>query len=389
MIVAAGRGAHVGKGEVDSIRRSATLCVPARSFGVGALLQRDGDLPEKPSLLRVIALYGLPEIILSKFETSRLWGSKKGLAAVSAWVPGKVPQMNRFESLLHHSAVLLADGAMGTMLFESGLDSGDSPQAWNITHPERVRAVHHAYLEAGSQILLSNTFGSNRFRLGRHSLQSQVSELNRTGAALLRAEVDHAGGLALVAGDMGPTGELLAPLGSLKYADAVDAFAEQAGALLAGGVDLIWVETMSALQEIQAAIEGVRRVSTDIPIVVTMTFEKHGRTMMGVTPEQAAKALSEWGVRALGGNCGTGPEELLAVIGILHGLVPEIPVVFKPNAGVPELVDGKTRYNATEGSMARAALAAVAAGARILGACCGSTPNHVRAMRDELPKNAA
>ncbi len=297
--------------------------------------------------------------------------------------------MNKLKSLLDNTAVLLVDGAMGTMLFEAGLDSGDSPQAWNIAHPERVKAVHRAYLDAGSQVVLSNTFGSNRFRLGRHGMQTQVFELNRAGAALLRAEVDNAGGGALAAGDIGPSGELLAPLGALKYAEAVDAFAEQAGALLAGGVDLIWIETMSALQEIQAAIEGVRRISADVPIVVTMTFEKHGRTMMGVTPAQAAKSLSDCGVSALGGNCGTGPEELLTVIRTLRGLVPAVPLVFKPNAGVPELVDGKTRYNATAASMAQSALTAVSAGARIIGACCGSTPAHIRAMRDELAKNAS
>ncbi len=292
--------------------------------------------------------------------------------------------MNKLESLLNDSAVLLADGAMGTMLFEAGLDSGDSPQAWNITHAERVKAVHRAYLDSGSQIVLSNTFGSNRFRLGRHGLQTQVFELNLAGAALLRAEVNNAGARTLAAGDIGPTGELLAPLGSLKYGDAVDAFAEQASALLAGGVDLIWIETMSALQETQAAIEGVRRISADIPVVVTMTFEKHGRTMMGVAPAQAAKSLSDWGVSALGGNCGIGPEELLHVVQTLHELAPAVPLVFKPNAGVPELVDGKTRYNATPASMAQSALKAVSAGARIIGACCGSTPAHIRAIRDEL-----
>ncbi|MGA2260610.1 MAG: homocysteine S-methyltransferase family protein [Acidobacteriota bacterium] len=292
--------------------------------------------------------------------------------------------MNKFLSLLEHSSVILADGAMGTMLFEAGLESGDSPQAWNITHPERVRAVHRAYLDAGSQVALTNTFGSNPFRLARHNLQTKTSELNRAGAALLRDEVDEAGGRALVAGDIGPTGELLAPLGKLKFHEAVEAFAEQAGALLDGGVDLIWIETMSALQEIQAAMEGIRKVSPDVPIVATMTFEKHGRTMMGVSPEQAVRALTDWGVSALGGNCGTGPEELLHVIRTMHGIAAAMPLVFKPNAGVPELIDGKTTYNATAESMAKSALAAVPAGARIIGACCGSTPAHIRAMSEEL-----
>jgi 5-methyltetrahydrofolate--homocysteine methyltransferase len=292
--------------------------------------------------------------------------------------------MNKLLSLLNESPVILADGAMGTMLFDAGLDSGDSPQGWNLIYPERVRAIHRAYLEAGSQILLSNTFGGNRFRLSRHNLQSKVSELNHAGAALLRAEIVEQGGSAIAAGDIGPSGELLAPLGTLNYADAVNAFSEQSEALISGGVDLIWIETMSALQEIQAAIEAVRKVSAVIPILVTITFEKHGRTMMGVSPVQAVKALTEWGVCAFGGNCGTGPDELLNVIRTMHGLDPAMPLIFKPNAGVPELVDGQTRYNATEVSMAQSALAAVSAGARIIGACCGSTPGHIRAIRDGL-----
>jgi 5-methyltetrahydrofolate--homocysteine methyltransferase len=296
--------------------------------------------------------------------------------------------MNKFQTLLANSRALLADGAMGTMLFEAGLESGESPQAWNVSHPEHVRAVHRAYLDAGSQIVLSNTFGGNRYRLARHNLQAQLAELNRAGAALLRAEVDEAGGSALAAGDMGPTGELLAPLGKLAYADAVDAYAEQAAALLAGGVDLIWVETMSALEEVHAAIEGVRRVSADVPVIMTMTFEKHGRTMMGVTPQQAMKSATEWGASAMGGNCGTGPEELLAMIRTLHGLAPDMTLVFKPNAGVPELIDGKTTYNATAASMAPCAIAAIREGARIIGACCGSTPGHIRAMREAISDSA-
>jgi 5-methyltetrahydrofolate--homocysteine methyltransferase len=292
--------------------------------------------------------------------------------------------MNNLQSLLERHPVLLADGAMGTMLFEAGLDSGDAPQSWNITHPERVRAVHRAYLDAGSQLVLTNTFGSNRFRMVRHNLESQVFEMNRAGAALLRTEVDAAKSLALVAGDIGPTGELLAPLGKLQYADAVAAYAEQARGLIEGGADVVWIETMSALQEIQAAIEGVLSVSADFPIVATMTFEKHGRTMMGVSPEQAVKSLKAWGAAAIGGNCGTGPEELLAVIRTMHHLAPEIPLVFKPNAGVPELAEGKTTYNATAQSMAQSALTAVAAGARIVGGCCGSTPAHIAAMRAEV-----
>jgi 5-methyltetrahydrofolate--homocysteine methyltransferase len=292
--------------------------------------------------------------------------------------------MNKLQTLLSASRPILADGAMGTQLFEAGLQSGDAPQAWNITHPDRVQAVHRAYLEAGSQVVLSNTFGGNRFRLARHDLQARVTEMNRAGAALLRMEVEKAGGTALAAGDMGPTGELFAPLGKLKHEEAVEAFAEQAGALIAGGVDVIWLETMSALQEIQAAVEGVRSISPDIPVIATMTFEKHGRTMMGVSPEQAVKSLTAWGVHALGGNCGTGPEELLSIILTMRSLAPTVPLVFKPNAGVPELFEGKTVYSASAASMAQSACAAAKAGASVIGACCGSTPAHLSAMRDAL-----
>jgi methionine synthase I (cobalamin-dependent) len=291
---------------------------------------------------------------------------------------------NGLQSLLEKYPVILADGAMGTMLFEAGLNSGDSPQGWNVSHPERVQAVHRAYLDAGAQIVLSNTFSGNHFRLTRHNLQSRVAELNYAGAALLRAEIDNSGEEALAAGDIGPTGELLAPLGTLTYAEAVEAFREQAAALAAGGVDLIWIETMSALEEAVAAVEAVRMVSAEIPIVVTMTFEKHGRTMMGVSPAQAIKALTERDISAAGGNCGTGPAELLTVLRTMHELAPRLPLVFKPNAGVPELVEGKTRYNATAAIMAKSALEAVPAGARIVGACCGSTPEHIEAMRHEL-----
>jgi methionine synthase I (cobalamin-dependent) len=292
--------------------------------------------------------------------------------------------MNKLQSLLEGSPVLLADGAMGTMLFEAGLQSGEAPQVWNITHPDRIQAIHRAYLDAGSQLVLSNTFGSNRFRLARHNLQSQVVELNQAGAALLRAEVDRAGGKVLVAGDIGPSGELFAPLGKLKFVEAVEAFAEQAGAILAGGADVIWLETMSALEEIQAAMEGVRKVSQDVPIIATMTFEKHGRTMMGVSAEQAVKALEGWGASAIGGNCGTGPDELLNIIRGMKSTGSIVPLVFKPNAGVPELAGDKTTYSATANVMARCALAAAAAGASIIGACCGSTPDHLRAMRDAV-----
>ena len=231
---------------------------------------------------------------------------------------------------------------------------------------------------------MTNTFGGNRLRLRLHGLDARVSELNRTAAILLRAEVDAAGGRALVAGDIGPTGEIMAPLGTLDAAEAEDVFAEQAAALIAGGVDLIWIETMSHLSEIEAAIKGVRRASAGIPIVATMTFDTRGFTMMGVSPEAAVTALAAAGADAIGGNCGNGPDELLPVIEKMHAIAPDVVLVAKSNAGMPELVDLRAVYRAEPPLMAEAALGFEAAGARIVGACCGSTPAHLAAMAEAL-----
>ncbi len=285
-----------------------------------------------------------------------------------------------WNNLLAQPGPIMADGAMGTMLFESGLQFGDPPEVWNVTHPDVIRGIQRAYLEAGSQILLTNTFGGSRFRLGMHNLQARVPELNRTAAILLRAEVDAAGGQALVAGDIGPSGEIFAPLGTLEFDDAVDGFAEQAGALIAGGVDLIWIETMSALEEVEAAVKGVRRISADMPIITTMTFDTHGRTMMGITPEAAVKAMLGLGAAAVGGNCGNGPDELLTVIQKMHAVAPEAVLVSKSNAGIPELIQRKTVYRASPDDMAGYAQDVRAAGARIIGGCCGNTPAHITAM---------
>jgi 5-methyltetrahydrofolate--homocysteine methyltransferase len=278
----------------------------------------------------------------------------------------------------------MADGAMGTQLFAAGLQFGDPPESWNVLHPDIVRGIQRRYIESGSQIILTNTFGGNRFRLSMHNLQSRVAELNRTAAILLRAEIEASGKFALVAGDIGPSGEILAPLGTLEYDDAVAGFQEQAAALIAGGVDVIWIETMSALEEMKAAMEGTRRASADIPMITTMSFDTHGRTMMGVTPEEALKTLTEWGAAAVGANCGNGTDELLAAIQRMHAAGPTVPLVAKSNAGMPELVNGKATYRATPQAMAHYACEVYKAGARIIGACCGSSPDHIHAMAEAL-----
>jgi 5-methyltetrahydrofolate--homocysteine methyltransferase len=294
------------------------------------------------------------------------------------------PSNERWRALLAEGGPIVADGAMGTMLFAAGLQFGDPPEVWNLSQPELVRRIQRGYLEAGSRIVMTNTFGGNRLRLRLHGLEGRVAELNRTAAILLRTEVDSAGGRALVAGDIGPTGEIMAPLGTLAEEEAVEVFAEQAAALVAGGVDVIWIETMSHLSEIKAAIQGVRQASAGIPIIATMTFDTRGHTMMGVSPEAAVAALAAWGADAIGGNCGNGPDELLPVIERMHAVAPDVVLVAKSNAGMPELVDMRAVYRADPAMMAEAAVGFRNAGARIIGACCGSTPAHLAAMAAAL-----
>jgi 5-methyltetrahydrofolate--homocysteine methyltransferase len=298
---------------------------------------------------------------------------------------GPVPpaaQRARWDALLAGGGPVLADGAMGTMLFTAGLQFGDPPEMWNVAQPQGsiVRQIHRAYLDAGSRIILTNTFGGNRLRLSLHSNERHVGEINQMAVVLARAEIDAAGGSALVAGDIGPTGSIMFPMGLLPYDEAVEVFAEQAAGLVAGGVDLIWIETMSDLDEIHAAIEGVRRVAPEIPIIATMTFDTRGHTMMGVSPERAVHALIGWGADAIGGNCGNGPNEIIPVIAKMRAAAPDALLVAKSNAGMPELVDMKAVYKAEPPVMAEYALDVRNAGASIIGACCGSTPAHLSAM---------
>jgi 5-methyltetrahydrofolate--homocysteine methyltransferase len=294
------------------------------------------------------------------------------------------PRLDRLQALLASGEPVLADGAMGTMLFAAGLASGDPPEVWNLAHPDVVRGIHRGYLDAGSRILLTNTFGANRLRLALHRLEDRVEQLNRTAAILLRAEVTASGSDALVAGDIGPSGEIMAPLGTLEREDAIDVFAQQAAALSAGGADLFWIETMSDLAEMAAAIAGARRASPDIPVVATMTFDTRGHTMMGVSPEAAAEALVALHVDAIGGNCGNGPDELLPVIERMRAVAPDMPLVAKPNIGIPVFVGARAEYRTTPETMATEAATLRACGATVIGACCGSTPAHLEAMAGAL-----
>ncbi len=290
--------------------------------------------------------------------------------------------MNKFEQLLSESKTILLDGAMGTMLMSKGMEAGQAPEKMNLDHPEIVQEIHRAYIEAGSNVILTNTFGANRFRLMRHKLDDRVREINQTAARLARQVADEFPNV-IVAGSMGPTGELMAPLGKLSFEDAVQAFAEQAAGLSSGGVDVIWIETMADLQEVKAAVQGTRSV-TRLPIVVTMTFESRGRTMMGVTPEQLVRLAGELELSAVGANCGKGPQELEAVIERMHKAGCQIPIIAKANAGIPKLIEGKVIYDGSPEIMAEHARVVNQSGATLIGACCGSSPDHIREMRRAL-----
>jgi 5-methyltetrahydrofolate--homocysteine methyltransferase len=297
--------------------------------------------------------------------------------------------MADLRAMLAARPVLLADGGMGTGLFAQGLSTGDSPELWNVLHPDRVAAVHRGFVEAGSDIILTNSFGGTRHRLKLHGAQERVAELNRAAARVAREVADAAGRPVVVGGSIGPTGELIVPLGALTREDAAAAFAEQAQALAEGGVDVLWIETMSSAEEVEAALQAAS--ATGLPVVATLSFDTNGRTMMGITPEDAA-ALFRRAARppeAFGANCGTGPGQLLvAVLGLVAAAGPEGIVVAKGNCGIPEYRDGHICYSGTPEIMAVYARLARDCGARIVGGCCGTTAVHVAAMRRALDEAA-
>jgi 5-methyltetrahydrofolate--homocysteine methyltransferase len=294
------------------------------------------------------------------------------------------------DSLLKTGGTILADGAMGTVLMSMGLEGGESPVLWNETQPDRVMDVHRRYIEAGAQIILTNTFSGNRRRLALHGLDDRTVELNRLGASLAVKVADAAQQTVAVVGDIGPTGQVLEPLGDLSFDDAVQAFEEQAQAMYAEGIDAFWIETMYDLEEVRAAVEAVRRAAPDALLVATMTFDTNGRTMMGTTPEQASETLRSFQLAAHGGNCGNGVVEILTVVEKMHADAPDSLLVAKANAGIPHVdSDGETIYDATPDAMAEYAQKAKELGARIIGGCCGSTPEHIRAMQVALETETA
>ena len=290
---------------------------------------------------------------------------------------------NRLADLLSRRPYLLADGATGSNLFEMGLVSGDAPELWNVDHPDRIRLLHQRFVDAGADLILTNTFGGTRYRLKLHSAENRVRELNRAAAQLARSVADASGREVLVAGSIGPTGEIMQPLGPLSFEDARAAFAEQAAALAEGGADVMWIETLSSREDVEAAIAGAE--STGLPVVSTLSFDTNGRTMMSLTPAELAGIAQQHHLAACGSNCGVGPAELVAsVLNLSAAADPSMVIVAKANCGIPQYVNGAIRYDGTPELMASYVHLAIDAGARIIGGCCGTSPEHLAAMRRAL-----
>jgi 5-methyltetrahydrofolate--homocysteine methyltransferase len=286
--------------------------------------------------------------------------------------------MGFWKSRLEKEKILIADGGWGTELQKRGLPPGEVPEAWNLSRPEDVLAVARSYVEAGADIILTNTFGGSPLKLAKVDLGDKLVEINRRGAEISKQA---AGDRALVFASIGPSGEIMAPLGTITEADMVKGFAEQAQALAEGGADGIVVETMMDLAEAKAAVRATKE-STSLPVAVTLTFNKGPKgyaTMMGIRPEQAAAELESAGTDIVGANCGAGIDIMIELMRLMRSAT-SLPIWCKPNAGLPELIDGKTVYRETPEMMASKLNALVQAGASIVGGCCGTTPAHIRAF---------
>ena len=300
---------------------------------------------------------------------------------------------NPITDLIAAKGWCVADGATGSNFFGRGLEAGYPPDLWCVEKPDEVLWLHGAFLEAGADIILTNSFGANAPRLKLPKAEHRVAELNAAAAQLAREATrqhfEDTGRQAVVAGSMGPTGELFEPMGTLTHADTMAYFAEQAQALAEGGAEVIWIETMSSLEEVAAAAEAAR--TTGLPVCATLTFDTARRSMMGVTPADYAQFAVEIGLDMAGANCGVGPAELMnSTQGMIAAGI-EIPVVAKGNCGIPQYVDGAIHFHGSPELMAQYALYARDAGATIIGGCCGTTPEHVKAMvsaLDTTPRGA-
>jgi 5-methyltetrahydrofolate--homocysteine methyltransferase len=291
---------------------------------------------------------------------------------------------NALSELLQTRDWLMADGATGTNLFNMGLMSGDAPEMWNVEAPEKITALYKGAADAGSDIFLTNSFGGNASRLKLHGAEKRVGELNKVAAALGRDVANASGRKIVVAGSVGPTGEIMSPMGTLTHVRAVEMFHEQAEGLKSGGADVLWVETISAIEELTAAAEAF--ALADMPWCGTMSFDTAGRTMMGITSAEMVKRVRKIAHQPLGfgANCGVGASDLLRTVLGFASADAQLPLIAKGNAGIPKYHDGHIHYDGTPALMADYAVLARDCGATIIGGCCGTTPEHLKAMRAAL-----
>ncbi len=286
--------------------------------------------------------------------------------------------MTSVQEFLNRKRVVIADGAWGTQLTKMGLEPGEAPESWVIERPDDVRELARSYVDAGSDIILTDTFGGSRLKLAKSGLDDRVEDINRRAVELSKEAAD---GSTLVFASVGPTGEFMEPLGTVSEDEMLDVFTEQIQAMVAGGADGVLIETMTDLGEAKAALQAAQE-NFDGPIVTSMTFDRGPKgyaTMMGVTPEQAAAELQEAGADVVGSNCGHGIENMVDVIALMAPAT-DLPIWAKPNAGMPELVEGETVFNETPEEMVSHFEELVEAGARFIGGCCGTTPDHIRAL---------
>ena len=291
---------------------------------------------------------------------------------------------NVFRDLLSTERPLVADGAMGTTLFSLGLEGGGCPELLNVEQPDLVEKVHRGFIDAGADIILTNTFGGNRRRLALHRLDDRVSELNTAAVAIARRATDLADRPVAIAGSIGPTGDLFAPLGPLSHDDGLEVFTEQAHALADAGADVLWIETISSFEELDAAVAAAQ--TTGLPYTTTLSFDTAGHTMMGISP----RALGEWwkghdDVAAIGANCGVGPGDAVAAAWEIEVVAPGTTTITKANCGIPLYQsEGGLTYPIGPDKMGEYVDLALRSGARIIGACCGSTPDHIAAIREAV-----
>lgn len=288
-----------------------------------------------------------------------------------------------FQDALTTGKTLLADGATGTLLQTMGLPVGDAPELWTIRRPDAIRELARLYAAAGSDLVYTNTFGAGRVHLRRCGLEDKLIHLNHRAVSLAREGVRDAGETAFVIGSIGPTGEMIEPYGEFSPDEARRSFAEQATLLVEAGVDALVCETFTDLTEALLAVAAAR-AQTELPVLASMAFDQSGRTMMGVTPADAVAQLSDAGASAVGANCSVGPDGLEQTIRAMHTARPAVRLLAKPNAGLPEVVAGRALYKVAPATLADFARRMQELGVAVVGGCCGTTPEHVRAMREAM-----